>query len=279
MKALQGNLIIFTDMDGTLLDNAYSFEKALPALELIREKNIPLVLCSSKTRAEIERYRVRLENTHPFISENGGGIFIPKNYFRPEILSRCPGTPEAGDYIVIRLGTNYADLRKALTELRSEGFDITGFGDMNSAEIAALTGLEISEAAMAAQRDFDEPFRFRGDEKALKKLLQRIRSKGFNYTLGELLHLTGNNDKGRAVEVLKRLYAAQYGAIITAAFGDSPNDIEMLKKVDYPVVVRRNDGRCNPRILREVRGCIKSDRPGPEGWNRAVIKLLETVLL
>ncbi len=279
MNASRKNLIIFTDMDGTLLDTGYSFKKALPALKLIKEKEIPLVLCSSKTRAEIEHYRRRLENTHPFVSENGGGVFIPKNYFRPGILSRGPAGSRPGDYIVIRLGTDYAGLRKALRELRSEGFDITGFGDMSIAEIAALTGLEISEAAMAAQRDFDEPFKFEGDETALRKLLQRIRSGGLDYTKGELLHLTGNNDKGRAVEILKQLYTRQYGAIVTAALGDSPNDIEMLKKVDYPIVVRKNDGSCSPQVLREVEGCIKADGPGPEGWNSAVMKLLETVLL
>jgi len=75
-------IIIFTDLDGTLLDNSsYSFEAALPALQLIKEKNIPLIICSSKTRKEIEHYRKKLYNLHPFISENGGGIFIPKGYF------------------------------------------------------------------------------------------------------------------------------------------------------------------------------------------------------
>lgn len=71
-------IIIFTDLDGTLLDSRYSFRKALPAIKLIKEKNIPLILCSSKTRSEIELWRKKLNNNHPFISENGGGIFIPK---------------------------------------------------------------------------------------------------------------------------------------------------------------------------------------------------------
>ncbi len=54
-------LVIFTDLDGTLLDrDTYSFEPALPALRLIRQKDIPLVLSSSKTRAEIEFYRERI---------------------------------------------------------------------------------------------------------------------------------------------------------------------------------------------------------------------------
>ena len=75
-------LVIFTDLDGTLLDrNTYSFEPAQSTLHLIKQKNIPLVLSSSKTRAEIEFYRRRLENDHPFISENGGAVFIPRDYF------------------------------------------------------------------------------------------------------------------------------------------------------------------------------------------------------
>lgn len=74
--------LIISDLDGTLLDaRTYSFEEARPALELIRRNDLPLILCSSKTRAELEVWRNRLENHHPFITENGGGIFIPERYF------------------------------------------------------------------------------------------------------------------------------------------------------------------------------------------------------
>ena len=64
-------LIIFTDLDGTLLDwYTYSFEHSQTALRLIKGKGVPLILSSSKNRAEIEVYRRRLENNHPFVSEN-----------------------------------------------------------------------------------------------------------------------------------------------------------------------------------------------------------------
>jgi len=73
---MMAKTIIFTDLDGTLLHpQTYSFDAAMPALKLIKEKDIPLILCSSKTRAEIEVYRKKLDNQHPFVSENGGGIF------------------------------------------------------------------------------------------------------------------------------------------------------------------------------------------------------------
>jgi mannosyl-3-phosphoglycerate phosphatase len=55
------HLLIFTDLDGTLLEQAtYSFEAALPALQALRERNIPLIICTSKTRAEIEWFRSKL---------------------------------------------------------------------------------------------------------------------------------------------------------------------------------------------------------------------------
>ena len=75
--------VIFTDLDGTLLDyDTYSFEEAVPAIKEAEDKKVPIVICTSKTRAEIEYWREKIGNNHPFVSENGGGIFIPKKYFR-----------------------------------------------------------------------------------------------------------------------------------------------------------------------------------------------------
>ena len=47
--------VIYTDLDGTLLDHVtYTFHPALDALELIEKKKIPLIISTSKTRPEIE---------------------------------------------------------------------------------------------------------------------------------------------------------------------------------------------------------------------------------
>jgi mannosyl-3-phosphoglycerate phosphatase len=48
-------LVIFTDLDGTLLDRGtYSFGPAKPALHLIRLKNISLIFSSSMTGAKLK---------------------------------------------------------------------------------------------------------------------------------------------------------------------------------------------------------------------------------
>lgn len=264
--------LIFTDLDGTLLDSDYSFKGAVPALERIREYRIPLIICSSKTRAEIEHCRKKLGNEFPFIAENGGGIFLPKRFWGIKQQYRLT---EENDYRVIKLGAPYNELRTALQELRSEGFDLKGFGDMSVAEVAKLTGLNKTDAKMSKQRDFDEPFVFYGDKKYEAKLKKRIRAKGFHYTKGEFFHIMGDSDKGRAVAIVKELYSGQ-NRFLTVALGDSPNDIEMLRNVDYPIVVQKKDGSYNRQIVRNVKGCIKAEGIGPEGWNSAVLQLISS---
>ncbi|GBE41220.1 MAG TPA: HAD-IIB family hydrolase [Nitrospirae bacterium] len=265
-------LVIFTDLDGTLLDSAYTYEMALPALKLVSDRNIPLIICSSKTRAEIELIRKGLGNDHPFVSENGGGIYISKSNY--ELRIKDYETEELDEYYLIKLGADYADLRRALAEIRGEGFNVRGFGDMSVKEVAELTGLKESDAELAQKRQFDEVFTFTGDEASVNKLKQRINSMGFNYTQGEYFHIMGNSDKGRAVGILKELYAAESVKVITAALGNSPNDIEMLNNVDHPFVVKKEDGSYSRQILHEVKGCKKVDGIGPVGWNKAVKKLL-----
>ncbi|RJQ22601.1 MAG: HAD-IIB family hydrolase [Nitrospiraceae bacterium] len=267
------NLIIFTDLDGTLLDyDTYSFEKALPALQLIREKHIPLVICSSKTRIEIEHYRKKLGNSHPFISENGGGIFIPKNYFNLRVESLEFREEQEDTYTVIRLGARYDDLRKAMEQLRSEGFNVRGFGDMTVKEISDVSGLSIAEAAMAKERDFDEPFFFDGENHELPRLFEAVKAKGLKHTQGRFLHILGNSDKGRAAAVLIDLYKKELGEITTLAIGDSLNDVPMLEKVDCPVIVRKHDGEHDERI--SIANLVKEDGTGPEGWARAVLRFI-----
>jgi len=266
-------LIIFTDLDGTLLDYGnYSFEAAIPALSAIRENDIPLVICSSKTRKEIEYYREKLDNMHPFISENGGGIFIPKDYFQLEVKSKKIKVSEESNYQIIRLGAKYSDLRKAVVGLREDGFDVKGFGDMTTEELCGTANMTAEEAAMAKERDFDEPFIFKGPDFKLPGLLKSINEKGFKFTQGRFYHILGSSNKGIAVSILTDLYKNKYGYVRTVAIGDSPNDIPMLERVDYPVIVQKHDGSYDNKI--KIPRIIKAEGIGPEGWNKTVMQII-----
>lgn len=261
------DVIVFSDLDGTLLDSAdYSFAAALPALETMRARGVPLILCSSKTRAEIELYRRRMENDHPFIAENGGGIFIPRGYFAAPL-----DAPESGSYRLIMLGMPYAEVRSRFVRLREQvGAVVRGFADMTVEEVAELTGLPGDEAALARQRDFDEPFVFDGapDE----RFLQAIEAAGLHWTQGRFFHILGDHDKGRAVKLLESLYRREHGAVASIGLGDSLNDLPLLQAVSRPVLVQHADGSFDARI--DLPGLLRTQHPGPQGWNDIVLQLL-----
>lgn len=263
------SVVVYSDLDGTLLESGtYRFDAALPALALLRAKRIPLVLCSSKTRREIEVYRERLGNRDPFIFENGGGICIPKGVFPFAIEAE-----QSGDHLVIPLGTPYGELRRALVELRGElGVGVTGFGDLTASGVAELTGLPPGEADLARRREFDEPFVFDDrSEPRTAEFLRAIEARGLRWTRGRLFHVLGDCDKGRAVRVLTEFYERERPALATVGLGDALNDLPLLEAVDVPVLVQREnggyvDGVSPPRL-------VLADGVGPAGWNRAILGL------
>ncbi len=265
-------LVIFTDLDGTLLDrNTYSFEPALPALNLVKRKSVPLILSSSKTRAEIELYQKKLENDHPFVSENGGAIFIPKDYFSfPFHYDR-----ELGEYLVLELGAHYSTITEVLDSIRKEtGISIKGFSDLSEDQLSSLCGLGPKEATFAKKREYDEPFMIEGGEKEFETVKRNIKEKGMNYAWGgRFHHIFGKNNKGKATEILKELYKNQFFSISTVGIGDSLNDMPMLSLVDYPIFLMEKDG-LPPETLSSIQNITIINGGGSEAWNEAIINLI-----
>jgi mannosyl-3-phosphoglycerate phosphatase len=228
-------IVLFADLDGTLLDEKYSYENVKPVIDQLLILNVAIVFCSSKTRAEIEFYRRKMSINDPFISENGSAIFIPRGYFQFDYSF----TRRTHKYDVIELGAAYSTIREKLSAVKERSAaKIIGFGDMTEKEIAEDSGLPLELARLAKRREYDEPFRFvEGNE---KEILDSITKENCRYTKGErYFHLLGNTDKGKAVTILKGLYVKRFHELITYGIGDSPNDLSMLEMVDIPIFVRK----------------------------------------
>lgn len=276
---MKKKILIFTDLDGTLLDyHTYSFKPAHHALEHIKKRKIPLIICTSKTRSEIEVYQNTLGNYHPFISENGGAIFIPEDYFKKTSLL----LKKKNRYLVKELGTPYQILREKLLKITSKyGQKVRGFGDMSAGEIQVKYGLSSEDASLSKKREYDEPFYFvtPPDEKTLRRIEKEFSGIGLNtFRGGRLFHLTGKNDKGKAVKILKKIYEKEWNKkVISIGLGDSYNDLPMLEAVDFPVLVRLHDGKYEERIIKKLKKPFLAKGTGPEGWNQAVLQLLERI--
>lgn len=269
--------LVFTDLDGCLLDSqTYSFDAARPALERLQAKHIPVVLVSSKTRAEIEPLRQKLNHQGPFIVENGGAVFVPIGTFdfSPDRARR------RSTYHVIEFGTPYALLRDVLKQIEEAvGTQLIGFGDLSIDEVMELTGLPREAALRAKLREYDEPYIVQGPPAIVTEVCRQIITRGLQWTKGgRFFHLTGLNNKGQAALRLLHCYKRQWnldgppGEIETVGIGDSLNDLPLLLAVDHPVLVQKSDGSYEHDI--HVPQLVHAPGIGPIGWNHAILTFL-----
>jgi len=273
MNNLLPKLVLFTDLDGTLLDPiTYSYEKALPTIEYLQQKGIPIIFCSAKTRAEQEVYHKKLEIYDPFIVENGGAIFIPEGYFPFSFdYHKVRGT-----YQIIELGRPYSEIRQILGQIRAElGLNFRGFGDMSAEEIAMETGLDLEAARRAKEREYDETVKLEGTTEEIGRVLNAIEKAGFNYAHGGRYYdVMGGNNKGEATTILIDLFHKKLGQVETVGIGDSLNDLPMLSVVDIPILVQK-PGEWWEEV--DLPGISRVKGVGPEAWSQAIKELIDSI--
>ncbi|MFH1060882.1 MAG: HAD-IIB family hydrolase [Pseudomonadota bacterium] len=267
-------LVVFSDLDGTLLDHhTYSHAPAGPALAALKAAGVALVLCSSKTRAEMVPLWWELGLNAPIISENGGGVFIPVGHG----LTMLAGWRDAGsDWLGLALGLDIKEVRRRLASFAGR-FGARGFGEMTDAEVAGLTGLTPEAAALARQREFNEPVLLPDAEgrnpEFAAQFAAAAAAAGLTATQGgRFWHVLSGADKGRAVDLVAALYRKLDPNLITAGLGDAANDLPLLKAVDRPFLVARPDGSHAPL---DLPGLTRTTQPGPAGFNQAVLGLLD----
>lgn len=220
---------------------------------------MPLILASSKTAAEIAPLHAGLGlGDAPAIVENGAGLYEPG-----QTLNRSD---------------DYRQIRHALDALPAELRGLfTGFGDMSVPEVVAATGLSAPAAELARDRMFSEPGQFAGDAAAEQAFIAALSEVGIHARRGgRFLTLSLGFTKADAMAAV----TARYGRPTTLALGDAPNDTEMLQSADFGVIVRNDHGTGLPPLAGEETGRIqRTDLPGPEGWNLAVLNLLSKLSL
>ncbi|MBN1567436.1 MAG: HAD-IIB family hydrolase [Acidobacteria bacterium] len=259
-------LIFITDMDGTLLDADYGFEEAQPALQELKERQIPLVFCTSKTRAEVEAYRRQLDNTHPFIVENGGALYIPESHFPVPICS----AEHRDGYAVIEFGSPYPEIVDTLLKAAEEsGCTVLGFSQMSVEEISRRCNLPPAAAQLAKQREYDEPFEILAGDS--DRLLKEIEKRKKRWTRGgRFYHILGANDKGHCVILLRHFYERIYQSVVVAGLGDGMNDAGFLNVVDIPLLMESDEIEDLKKAVPRGRICPG----GPRGWNATVLDVI-----
>ena len=256
---------VVSDVDGTLMDHSYDLTPAKETIKTLQKLSIPVILCTSKTAAEVEVIRNDLELNDPYIVENGAAIY-------GDSLTNVGGK--------IILGEKYEVLEEILKSISKEiKYDLTPLNNLSDKEATDLTGLRGKSLALMRDRHWSMPFL--NPPNFLEEKINRCCSK-FKVVVfkgNRMSHLLSiNSDKGKAINALKIYSNSKNIKII--GLGDSPNDLPLLLNSDFRIVIPSVSGP-NLNLLSKLNNFkfTLAKQPNGYGWKSEIIKLLNKLEL
>ncbi len=258
-------VLIFTDLDGTLLDHyTYSYEAAQPCIHNLTKLGVPIVFNTSKALAEASILHSAMGLSTPIIVENGAAIYIPLNFF--------PKKPKGAIWqngYWVKIFAQKRNYWQGIIKKASAGHEgqFETFGDMTTGKLSEVTGLGDDNVELASQRQFGEPILWTGTHEQREEFIQKVRNMGaFPLEGARFLHICGDSNKGKALMWLLTEYQRQHPTqtVTSIALGDSNNDIDMLEVAD--TAVRILSPIHDPPELTRNHKVYTSQELGPKGW-------------
>ncbi len=269
-------LVVFADVDGVLADlhGGAFFADAAATLWPLRRDDVPLVLCSRRTRAEIEAIQQWIGIRHPFVCEGGGAVFIPGDYFGFTVS----GVRDLAGYHAVEFGRPYAEVVEILHRTADRmGIDIIGFSDMSVEEVAQDCHLPLLEARLAKLLEYGERFRvLDSDESTRSRLVRALNATRLRCVIGRRYDYVGAPvDTGTGVTLLCRLYQYADAGVFTVGIGGRNADDSLPPSLDRRVTVSHDDpatGRVNAVSWAEAIVDIAEERRRQDSSKLATVR-------
>jgi mannosyl-3-phosphoglycerate phosphatase family protein len=224
----------------------------------LQAAGIPVIFCSSRTRAEQEALRADLGIGDPYVVENGAAVIVPAGSLgRLEEEAVCFGIP-------------FSEVRRRLGEAgRRSGVELCGYADLSVEEVAARTGLSSAEAARARRREYSETAWVTGSSTQMGEFRLAVEQLGLRMAAGRHgFTFSGRHDKGTGVQHLLSCLPG----VPSYAVGDDHNDHPMFEAVGRSFQVQKPDGTWAEPVPQSV---IRVPAPGPAGFALAVETILK----
>ena len=263
---MTSKIIIFTDLDGTLLDrDTFKFDKIQGYLKDLISKDICIIPNSSKTHQEIKIFNKELDENLSYVVENGAAIYNLNliNSSLPEKISLSRENDE-----ILKVFEN-----KISNKFRSKCKFIKNLG-MNKQ--MTVLGLPKEKIKASLNREYSIPLLFEGSKFDKIELFKSVNDVGLSLMEGgRVINLCDKVSKAQAMKnVIKVFKKVIKEKLLTIGVGDNYNDLDMLKNSDIPCLVF-NDKFTLERI--NINNCLVSKKPAPEGWEEVVKLALDKI--
>ena len=260
------SILIFTDLDGTLLNrDNFNFESTKPFLKELKKKNIIIIPNSSKTEDEIIEFNNEADFQFPFVSENGS-IIHNLNYLNQEFP----------DKIILARNTNEIQNifdKNIHQDLKSKCKVISS---LTMSEQTKIFGLPENKLKQVFNRSCTIPMIFEGNNEEKLSLKNILLKNGLDFKDGgRVINLGDRINKADAMKKITQMLETKFKCkpkII--AVGDNHNDLEMLQNSDIPCLVK-NDKFLKKNL--QIKNLIISKQAAPEGWVEIVKLALEKI--
>ena len=257
-------VLIFTDLDGSLLNNeTFKFDEIKNFITNCLKKGIKLIPNTSKTNFEILEFVKELNFEVPYITENGSSIHN-LNILDPHISKK----------IVLARPVNeiYKDFTKNVKKQLISNCNF--LSEMDTDKQKSILGLRGRKLELAINRNYTFLITFNGGENEVRDLMRSCHNIGLSLNQGGRVISIGDNvnkliGMQKTLNILKSYN--EFKDVFTIGVGDSPNDLEMLDEVDFPCLIKRKN---NENLLNKEKYTI-STKEAPYGWQEVVKIALE----
>ena len=230
-------IVVFSSVDAVLRNPMTSAcVAAAVALKQLGRLDAALVLCSAKTRAELEFVQQKLDLEHPFICENGGAVIIPTDYFPFD----PPNSRRLAGRQAIEFGRAYDDVVDVLHRIANRvSVDIVGFRDMSIEDVAQACQLTLLQARLAKLREYEEPFRILNAGPAARtRLFKALDAESLRVREGPIFCRVGAKvDVAVGVSLLNDFYGRGRVDLTTIGVVQTKPDDSLLRLVDHSILV------------------------------------------
>ncbi|MCC6316479.1 MAG: HAD-IIB family hydrolase [Gemmatimonadaceae bacterium] len=262
--------VVFSDVDGTLLDRAGHYPACWPS---VRQSlgDAMFVLTSSRTVEELLDVQQALGIAGPFIAENGAMLVLTHEW-----LDQPLGTVVTVGERLLRLvpiGTPSTQLSAIVRGAASTcGVTIDVQRGITTADLPPTSvGRAPSVTSHALARAHSILLRISGTTEQRLRFFSTLARTGLTVSHGGRWHVVqGGSSKGIAVRTLLQLIRRRAShELCVIGVGDAQNDRSLLEAVDHRFVMRGPDGTVDA-ALADVPGAHVPETSGIEAWSEIV---------